>query len=71
MRIAHKRITRSHIVFDNENRVKLIGFRKASVGKVTNYEFELDIFKVGSLFYKLYIISFYYSYLYRISSRLE
>lgn len=52
--IAHKSISRSHIMFDEENQLKLIGFSNAVIHKTTNHEFELDIFKVGTLMYKLY-----------------
>ncbi|CAD8108184.1 unnamed protein product [Paramecium sonneborni] len=52
--IAHKSISRSHIMFDEENQLKLIGFSNAVFQKTTNHEFELDIFKVGTLMYKFY-----------------
>ncbi|CAD8188613.1 unnamed protein product [Paramecium octaurelia] len=52
--IAHKSISRSHIMFDEDNQLKLIGFSNAVIQKTTNHEFELDIFKVGTLMYKFY-----------------
>ncbi|CAD8092966.1 unnamed protein product [Paramecium primaurelia] len=52
--IAHKSISRSHIMFDEENQLKLIGFSNAVIQKTTNHEYELDIFKVGTLMYKFY-----------------
>ncbi|CAD8096873.1 unnamed protein product [Paramecium primaurelia] len=52
--IAHKSISRSHIMFDEDNQLKIIGFSNAVIQKTTNHEFELDIFKVGTLMYKFY-----------------
>lgn len=40
-------------MFDSENKLKLIGFGSAIQGKITNHEFELDIFKIGTLLYKM------------------
>ncbi|CAD8079729.1 unnamed protein product [Paramecium sonneborni] len=52
--IVHKNIKRSHILFNNENKIKLVGFGQANNINIQNNEFRLDIFKIGIIMYKFY-----------------
>ncbi|CAK76624.1 unnamed protein product (macronuclear) [Paramecium tetraurelia] len=52
--IAHKSIKMSHILFTEENKLKLVGFGQANNTNIKNNEFRLDIFKIGIIMYKFY-----------------
>ncbi|CAD8198164.1 unnamed protein product [Paramecium octaurelia] len=51
--LSIKRLEKLSIAHKN-NQLKLIGFSNAVIQNTTNHEFELDIFKVGTLMYKFY-----------------
>ncbi|CAK80719.1 unnamed protein product (macronuclear) [Paramecium tetraurelia] len=51
--IVHKSIKKSHIMFSEDNKLKLVGFGKSSNANIQNNEFRLDIFKVGIIMHKL------------------
>ncbi|CAD8175460.1 unnamed protein product [Paramecium octaurelia] len=52
--IVHKSIKKSHIMFSEDNKLKLVGFGKSSNTNIQNNEFRLDIFKVGIIMHKFY-----------------
>ncbi|CAD8154361.1 unnamed protein product [Paramecium octaurelia] len=52
--IVHKSLKMSHILFTEENKLKLVGFGQANNTDIQNNEFRLDIFKIGIIMYKFY-----------------
>ncbi|CAD8158252.1 unnamed protein product [Paramecium pentaurelia] len=52
--IVHKSIKMSHILFSEDNKLKLVGFGQANDTNIQNNEFRLDIFKIGMIMYKFY-----------------
>ncbi|CAD8163204.1 unnamed protein product [Paramecium pentaurelia] len=52
--IVHKSIKKSHIMFTEDNKLKLVGFGKANNANIQNNEFRLDIFKIGIIMHKFY-----------------